>query len=647
MTFDDLERNSPGHWIYDVNDQLKRFVYKRSEQAFAAGDAARDACVTVAAIEARQRTIRETVIREVGGLPPMDTPLNVRKTGELKGDGFRVEKIIFESRPRNYVTSLLYIPDNLTGRTGAVLFVSGHSEPAKGYPEYQTVCQYMAQAGLVVFAIDPVGQGERFSYFDPLKKETSVGWGTVEHDYAGAQCLPLGESMARYFIHDAMRAIDYLQTRPEVDAARIGVTGNSGGGTQTSLLMLTEPRLAAAAPATFIMNRESYMFAGGAQDAEQIWPGFSGAGFDHEDILLAMTPRPVCVLAVTSDFFPIEGTRRTVARTRRLWELYGKPGALELVEDNSTHEYTPVLARAAARFFCKHLRGAECTLDDSKIRRFDLATVLCTKSGQVRAEFPDAEFVHESIARSVQCLQKKRSSVPAAERQRAAANWLRDRVMKGRKPCELNPRHYGLGDVGGLTVASSMWWSQEGIFNLGFEFRAKTLAGKKLPVTLALWNGGTSVLKPHAAWLETECAKGRAVVVLNVSGVGPLKPTTFGGRDPEGQWELLHKLATDLLFLGDDLALLRTYDVLRALDMLQLWPGLDSSDIRAYTRGTEGLYAQLAAAIDPRIRSVEATGGIGSFSEWTAARHYQPKGVYNLIVRGILQHIDLPELAGA
>ena len=81
------------------------------------------------------------------------------------------------------------------------------------------------------------------------------------------------------------------------------------------MVMMADPRIAAAAPATFIMNRDSYQRTGQSQDAEQIWSGFTGGGYDHEDILLAMAPKPVCVLAVTSDFFPIEGTRRTVARS--------------------------------------------------------------------------------------------------------------------------------------------------------------------------------------------------------------------------------------------------------------------------------------------------------------------------------------------
>jgi hypothetical protein len=151
-----------------------------------------------------------------------------------------------------------------------------------------------------------------------------------------------------------MRGIDYLLTRPSVDAARIVVTGNSGGGTQTFLVMLADPRIAAAAPATFIPAREIYMWTGQPQDAEQNWFGYTAAGFDHQDILLAMAPKPVCVLAVTSDFFPIEGTRPP-SRARRAWDLWQRSDALQLVEDQTIHTYSPVLARAAARFFARHL----------------------------------------------------------------------------------------------------------------------------------------------------------------------------------------------------------------------------------------------------------------------------------------------------
>jgi hypothetical protein len=281
------------------------------------------------------------------------------------------------------VTANLYLPLNRpAGRTAAVLFLSGHHNTAKVVPEYQIVCQTLARAGLIVLAQDPVGQGERLSYFDPETQTNAVGIGTRDHDYAGAQARLLGDTLARYMLHDAMRGIDYLISRPEVDAAKIGVTGNSGGGTQTSLMMLADPRVAAAAPATFIMNRETYQRTGQPQDAEQIWPGFTGAGLDHEDILLALAPKPVCVLAVTSDFFPIEGTRRSVTRARRFWELAGRGGSLELVEDDSTHAYTPKLAQAAARFFARHLLGTEVDLTGFEPQPFPPERLHATKAGR-------------------------------------------------------------------------------------------------------------------------------------------------------------------------------------------------------------------------------------------------------------------------
>ncbi|WJH33578.1 prolyl oligopeptidase family serine peptidase [Paenibacillus sp. CC-CFT747] len=288
---------------YDVNDELKQHVYGRSIEAFARGDQARDAIVNRDQLEARRTHLRGKFMEAIGGIPACDTALNPRTTGRVQGEGFSIEKIMFESRPQTYVTANLYIPDSLDSPRGAVLFLCGHDREAKHSEEYQTVCRILVHSGLVVLAIDPIGQGERFSYYEADAGELTVADGIIEHEYAGMQCLPLGDGLARYFLHDAMRAIDYLTTRPEVDPARIGVTGNSGGGTQTSMLMLADPRLAAAAPGTFIMSRQSYLITGQAQDAEQVWFGMSAAGLDHEDILLAMAPRPVLVLAVTNDFF--------------------------------------------------------------------------------------------------------------------------------------------------------------------------------------------------------------------------------------------------------------------------------------------------------------------------------------------------------
>jgi len=625
--------------------QLKDHVYERSRRFFAAGDAERDRIGTADALRQRQENIRRFVVASMGGLPSSDTPLNPRVTGTVDGDGFRIEKIVFESRPRHYVTANLYLPLNRpAGRTAAVLFLSGHHNTAKVVAEYQIVCQILARAGLIVLSQDPVGQGERLSYFEPDTKTNPVGIGTRDHDYAGMQARFVGDALGRYMLHDAMRGIDYLISRPEVDATKIGVTGNSGGGTQTSLVMLADPRVAAAAPATFIMNREIYQRTGQPQDAEQIWPGFTGAGFDHEDILLAMAPKPVCVLAVTSDFFPIEGTRRTVTRVRRIWELSDRGTALELVEDDSTHAYTPKLARAAARFFAQHLQGKTVDLAGFDPKTFPPERLHATRSGQVRGEFADAEFVFDATAARLKEVQAARSALTTAERKARAQEWLREQVLRQREDTPLNPRRIDRArEVGPFTVDIAFWYPQPYLANLGMLIRPRGRQAERLPVTIAIWNEGTAALSAHTEWIRAECARGRAVFVVNLSGMGPLKPDAINQGpigDLYGTWR---KLSDDLEFMGDSMVALRTYQALRSIDVLTEWPELNRDDVRFYAEGRIGVHAKLAAALAKNVTGCEWRDGF-RFSDFVRTRSYDSKDVKPFILPGVLRYFDIDEL---
>ena len=641
--FPDLDRYAFGYAY--PGSQLKDHVYERSHRLFAAGDAQRDGIGTVDAVRQRQENIRRVVISGIGGLPSAGSPLNPRVTGTVEGDGFRIEKIIFESRPRHYVTANLYLPLNRpAGRTAAVLFLSGHHDTAKVAPEYQNVCQTLVRAGLIVLAQDPVGQGERLSYFEPDTKNNPVGVGTREHDYAGAQGRFLGDTLARYMLHDAMRGIDYLISRPEVDPAKIGVTGNSGGGTQTSLVMVADPRVVAAAPATFIMSRDTYQRTGQPQDAEQIWPGFTGAGLDHEDILLAMAPKPVCVLAVTSDFFPIEGTRRTVTRSRRIWELSGRGAALELVEDDSTHAYTPKLARAAASFFAHHLLGKTVDLAGFEPKAFPPEQLHSTKSGQVRAEFADAEFVFDATAARLKEVEAARAALTAADRKARAHEWLREQVLRQRDNTPLNPRRIDRGrPVGAFTVDIAFWYPQPYLANLGMLIRPGERRADHLPVTVAIWHDGTAALSAHTEWITAECARGRAVFVVNLSGMGPLKPDAINQGPTDDLYGTWRKLSDDLEWMGDSMVALRTYQALRSIEVLGEWPELDRDDVRFYAEGRIGVHAKLAAALAPKVKGCEWQDGF-TFTDFVRTRSYDAKGIKPFILPGVLRYFDIDEL---
>jgi cephalosporin-C deacetylase-like acetyl esterase len=641
--FGDLDRYAFGYAY--PGSQLKDHIYERSRRLFAAGDAQRDAIGTLDAVRQRQENIRRLVMAGIGGLPSGATPLNPRVTGTIEGNGFRIEKIIFESRPRHYVTANLYLPLNRpAGRTAAVLFLSGHFDAAKVAPEYQNVCQTLVRAGLIVLAQDPVGQGERLSYVESDTKNNPVGVGTRDHDYAGAQARFLGDALARYMLHDAMRGIDYLISRPEVDPAKIGVTGNSGGGTQTSLVMLMDPRVVAAAPATFIMNRDTYQRTGQPQDAEQIWPGFTGAGLDHEDILLAMAPKPVLGLAVTSDFFPIEGTRRTVTRSRRIWDLSGRGAALELVEDDSTHAYTPKLARAAAGFFAQHLLDRRVDLAGFEPKAFPPEQLHSTKSGQVRAEFADAEFVFDATAGRLKDVEAARAALTPADRQARAHDWLREQVLRQRDNTPLNPRRIDRGRAAGaFTVDIAFWYPQPYLANLGMLIRPRDRQTDRLPATIAIWDGGTAALSAHTEWITAECARGRAVFVVNLSGMGPLKPDAINQGPTDDLYGTWRKLADDLEWMGDSMVALRTYEALRSIEVLAEWPELDRDDVRFYGEGRIGVHAKLAAALALKVKGCEWRDGF-TFADFVRTRSYDAKGIKPFILPGVLRYFDVDEL---
>lgn len=197
---------------------------------------------TPAGFHKRRAEFRASLLRMIGGLPDTRPPLSVQTAGRLDRGDYRVEKIIYQSQPGLHVTASLYIPQTGKGPFPAVLHSIGHSLAAKNRAFYQTLSIGLVKHGFVVLAYDPVGQGERRIFYDRDLEDSKVGGSTVEHEMVGIQSLLAGESIARLMIWDGMRGIDLLDSLPQVDARRIGVTGCSGGGTLTSYIMALDDR---------------------------------------------------------------------------------------------------------------------------------------------------------------------------------------------------------------------------------------------------------------------------------------------------------------------------------------------------------------------------------------------------------------------
>ena len=411
-------------------DQLKDFIFRLQEEKFVQGERKREQISNLEGLRAHREEMRRRFIEEMGGLVEAAGPLRARVTGRREEKEFTLENIIFNSYSDIYVTASLYLPRGADFPGPAVLFLCGHSENGRMQDEYSVVCQTLVRAGLIVLAIDPTGQGERSNFYDPEKGEYLVQRACDDHDSCGMPAVATGMFLARYFLCDSMRAVDYMLTRPEIDPERIGITGNSGGGTQTLAMMACDDRIAAAAPGTFVTTRREIMYSGQPQDSEQIWPCATEFGFDHVTAFLIFAPRPAAILAVDYDFFPIEGTLETFAAAKRFYGMYGREEGIRLYRDKDAHRYTRPLAVHATEFFTEVFLGRRATVINEDIQPLPERVLTATVSGNVKGEVPGAGTLLEQIQEVAARLREERLALSEEERRARARRWLWEKAGK-------------------------------------------------------------------------------------------------------------------------------------------------------------------------------------------------------------------------
>src|SRR5437016_305727 len=345
-----------------------------------------------------QGELRQRLLQMIGGLPTAKTDLQARVTGRIQMDGFSVEKLIFQSLPGVYVTALVYLPDDHSKKHPAVLVPAGHA--ADGKFHYQSLSQRLVGRGYVVISWDPVGQGERSQFWDSAAGKSRYNLVCGEHAAMGNMAYLAGTNLARWEIWDGIRAVDYLLTRPEVDSERISITGTSGGGFQATLIATLDERIKVAVPSCYIsalpMRMYNRIFADPDSDPEQDLFGMISNGVDHPGLLLMMYPRPVMVAAAVLDFFPIEGTRKTVREVRSLYERFDRGDRVALVEGYHPHQFSSENQEAALDFLDR-FNQMPVRHGLPPVKELADKDLLCTRTGQVALDYRDAKSLMEVI----------------------------------------------------------------------------------------------------------------------------------------------------------------------------------------------------------------------------------------------------------
>ena len=335
---------------------------------------------------AQARAYQEHVqkaIRRAFSPRPRKTPLNTQVTGVSERPGYRIEKLTFDSRPGCVVTANLYVPESLSGSAPGVIAPCGHSENGKACELYQRFCQRLARNGFVVLIYDPFNQGERDQYYAVPDREVVRGC-TRAHNMMGKQLELTGEFFGMWRVWDGIRALDVLLARPEVDASRIGVTGNSGGGTLSEWLWAVEDRLTMAAPScfvtTFLHNLENELPA----DCEQYPPGVIGAGLEMVDLMIARAPKPALLLGQQYDYFDRRGLRTAYEELRRFYALLGASDKVGLFIGPQGHGYSVHNQKAMVAFFARHA-GIKEVVDVPMAEVLDDEDLYATPEGNVIA----------------------------------------------------------------------------------------------------------------------------------------------------------------------------------------------------------------------------------------------------------------------
>ncbi|MFH1068305.1 MAG: alpha/beta hydrolase family protein [Candidatus Glassbacteria bacterium] len=347
-----------------------------------------------------QRELREKLLASLGGFPAEKTPLNPRITGTLQVDGYRIDKLVFESLPGFHVTALVYVPDGPVVRRPAVLVACGHSQVGKAHPAYQQISARLARRGYVVICWDPVGQGERSQYWDAEKLDSRYNRVCGEHAILGDVAYLAGASLARWEIWDGVRALDYLVSRPDVDPARICVTGTSGGGFQCAFIMALDSRIHAAAPSCYIsslpMRMANRIFTDPDNDPEQDLYCMVSSGIDHPGLCFLTYPRPLVLSMAVEDFFPIEGGRKTFREVEEVYRRFGHPDRIALTEGYHPHSFSSY-NQLFAFGFLDRFNGLPASTGFDSLPTFEDQKLHCTASGQVRLEFPGEKHLLELV----------------------------------------------------------------------------------------------------------------------------------------------------------------------------------------------------------------------------------------------------------
>ena len=576
---------------------------------------------------ARREAYRAQLLEMLGLSPlPERGDLRARVTGRLDLEDFAVERLHFESSPGLYVTGNLYLPKGLDQPAPAILYVCGHGASIQDGVSYGNKVSYhhhgvwFARAGYVCLMIDTLQLGEIQGVHHGTHRLGAWWWNSRGYTPAGVETW------------NGIRALDYLETRPEVDSSRIGMTGRSGGGAYTWFVSAVDERVRVSAPVAGITDLENHVIDGTVAGHCDCMFMVNTYRWDYPQLAALVAPRPLLIANSDKDsIFPLEGVLRVHRKVRGVYDLLGASTNLGLLITEGPHQDTQDLQVPVFRWFNRFLKSDESPIERAAVK------VLSPEQLKVFDTLPADEIntrIQEEFVPKAKVPAVPRSAVEWTVQREDWLRSVRERTFGGWPEVvdEVEPRRTLEVVRQGVRLEAYTFQSQPGVeltllvarrsrlkqpreleFNvLGEQEWAEWLRGmgpvfggdlEVLPglEAVGLAAGASEGSEPEPGWFnrlrERLPGESKAVAWLAPRGVGPTAWT-------QAEREVV-QIRRRFMLLGQTLDGMRVWDIRRGMAVLREIRAFRESAIQLRGEGAMGVNLLLAGVFEPGWERME------------------------------------------
>jgi dienelactone hydrolase len=557
---------------------------------------------------------------EMLGLDPMPArgDLKAVVTGRIEREDFSVEKICFQSVPGLYVTGDFYLPKGGQRPLPTILYVCGHTNVVVNKIRcgnkagYQHHGIWLAQNGYACLIIDTMELGEI----------EGIHGGTYAHDMWWWNSR--GYTPASVETWNGIRALDYLETRPEVDTNRLGITGRSGGGAYSWFVAALDDRVKVIAPVAGITDLQNYVVDNRVDGHCDCMFFMNTYRWDYPLLAALAAPRPLLLVNTDTDnHFPLDGVVRTFEKVKEVYEWYGDSTNFGLVIGPGPHKDTQNMQVPVLRWFNVYLKHEDPLVETAAKKLFSPLEL------RVLDHVP-ADAINGRIAESF-VPAARAPSVPAtaAEWQGMRAGW-RDALWRKcfagwpEKADAPVVQHVSSEVADGIRYEAFELTSQPYV-SMQLIVARKAGGSEPRKVVLCLERETPPLEHPGAAFGDGEL---RRQLLDGQAALAAFYPRFTGSNTVSVQ----KKLRRHFMMVGQTLDGMRVWDIRRAIQALRAMAALGQTPLWVEADGDLGVDALYASLFEDGLAGLDLRG--------IPSSHMEGPDYLN-----VLRYMDIPEAA--